>query len=384
MKKFIKYIKQPALAGTILCMALWACSDMNELSDRFMNKGETVYAAKVDSAAVHSGYKKVEVAFYISTLRIDTVKVYWNDFQRVSDVVIGNQQGVFSAVIEGLDESAYIFQLVSVDNYGNKSLPVEVSGEAFGDNRLSLLRSRNITSAVYNNTTGEVTIKWGAAVDNSSGCLLTYTNTANEPASIPVPPEEMTTTIPAGFKSGLRFVTQFVLGEGSVAETFSTDVVSQGVWREILPKTEWSAIASSYHDSPRQASAAIDGNPNQPWHSCAGCGERGMPQWIQIDFGAGNAKPIDGIVYQPRIDDINDKSFPKRVTWESSSDATNWTTIREDLNLDYPISNSPNPQWLTCTTPTVARYLKCTIHEAWPTNRAYTYIGELGIFEIVN
>jgi hypothetical protein len=383
MKKYIKYITQLALAGVILCLALWACSDMNELSDRFMTKGETVYAAKVDSAVTHGGYKKVEVEFYIRTLRIDTVKVYWNDFQRVSDVVVSNRSGVFSTVIEELNESAYIFQLVSIDSYGNKSLPVEVSGEAFGDNRLSLLRSRNITSAVYNNTTNEVTIKWGAAVENSSGCLLTYTNTDGQTATLHVPPDETTTTIPAGFKSGLYFVTQFLLGEGSVAETVSTDAVSQGVWREILPKSGWSAIASSYHDNPRQPSAAIDGNPNQPWHSCAGCSERGMPQWIQIDFGAGNALPIDGIVYQPRIDDINDKSFPKRVLWESSNDASAWTTVREDYNLDYPISNSPNPQWLPCTVPTVARYLKCTIHEAWPTNRAYTYIGELGIFEIV-
>ncbi|MDR0738477.1 MAG: discoidin domain-containing protein [Prevotellaceae bacterium] len=380
MKKYIKYIRQMAY-GSALCVALWACSKMNELSDRFLNTGEAVYAAKVDSVLTYTGYKKVEVKTYISIGRIDTVKVYYNDYQDCVDIPVNNRSGVFSKVIEGLDERAYIFNVVSVDSYGNKSLPVEVQGIAFGDDRLNLIKSisRNIVSAIYDNTTNEVTVKWGGAVENSSGCLLTYTNTSDQPDTLTVPPSETVTVIP-DWKSGLRSSTQFVVGEGNMAETFSTEPVSQGVYKEVLPKTGWSAEASSFHDSPRQSSAAIDNNPMQPWHSSAG--GQSMPQWIILNFN--NAVQIDGIVFQQRIDDINDRAFPYRIKWEASNDKSNWTTILESLGLEYPtVKDVPNPLWLPCTTPTTAQYLRCTISETWPVSRGYTYIGELGIYQIL-
>jgi hypothetical protein len=360
---------------------------MNELSDRFMDKGETVYAAKVDSVAGHAGYKKVEVEIHINGRKIDTVKVYWNDYQNLVDVPVNNAPGMYPVVIPNLNEQAYIFQLVSIDSYGNKSLPVEMSVEVFGDNRISLLRSRNIASAELSPATGEVTVKWGAAVENSTGCRLAYTNTNNEAATIDALPSDDATVI-SDFKSGLRFSTQFVLGEGNSAETFSTDEVSQSVLKSYMTaadKSAWTAEASSFHDSPRQASAAIDGNPWQPWHSSAG--GQSMPQWIILDFGAGNALPIDGIVYQARIDDINDKAFPKTVQWESSNDKSTWTTILSSENLAYPTvkpaQGQEKPLWLPCTTKTTARYLRATISETWPTPRAYTYIGELGIYQNV-
>lgn len=377
MRQFIKYIRQMAL-GSMLCVALWACSKMNELSDRFLNTGEAVYAAKVDSALTYTGYKKVEVQVYIGAGRIDTVKVYYNDYQDCTDIPVNNQSGVFSKVIEGLEERGYIFQVVSVDSYGNKSLPVEVQGIAFGDDRLNLIKSisRNIVSAIYDITNG-VSVKWGGAVENSSGCLLTYTNTSDQPATIAVSPSA-TLTVISDWKSGLRSSTQFVVGEGNMAETFSTEPVSLGVHKEVLPKTDWSAEASSFHDDPRQASAAIDGNPMQPWHSSAG--GQSMPQWIILNFG--NAVQFDGIVFQNRIDDINDKAFPYRIKWEASNDKSNWTTILESLGLEYPTEKVANPLWLPCT-PTTAQYLRCTISETWPTSRSYTYIGELGIYQIL-
>jgi hypothetical protein len=379
MKKYIKYVKQVAL-GSVLGIALWACSDMNELSDRFLDKGETVYAAKVDSVALHAGYKKVEVELYINTRKIDTVKVYWDDYQQFVNVPVSNQQGVYRTVIDNLEESAYIFHLVSLDSYGNKSLPVEVSGEAFGDNRVSLLRSRNIALAKYSyDNGGEVIINWGGEVENSTGCRLAYTNTANEPAIIDVPPDETTTVIP-DWKTGLRYSTQFVLGEGSLRGQYNTSEAGLRVLKEVLPKAGWSASASSSH-AGFSPGGLIDGNPMVPWHSNASGGN--MPQWITIDFGSGNARHIDGIVFQGRIDDITDKGFPKRIVWEVSDDNAEWTTILSRFELDYPTSQEPNPLWLPCSVPAAGRYLRCTISETWPNSRSWTYIGEMGIYQEV-
>jgi hypothetical protein len=384
MKKFIKHIKQLALAGSVVTgVGLSSCSDMNELSDRFMNSGETVYAAKIDSVATHAGYKKVEVEIHIATLKIDSVKVYWDDYQYSTTISVNNRRGVFRTIVDNLEERSYIFQLISIDSYGNQSLPVEVSGEAFGDSRLSLLRKRNISTAGLTPATGVLIVKWGAEVENSFGCRIAYTNQDDEPAFVIVPPDSTVTTI-FDFKSGLRYATQFVLGDADLAEMYTTDEVRQSVlkvWNTAADKAAWSAEASSFHDAPRAASAAIDGNSWQPWHSAAS--GQSMPQWIIIDFGAGNALPIDGIILQDRIDDIGDRAFPKTILWEASNDKTAWTTILAYEALVYPTASVETPQWLPCTTSSVARYLRGTISLTWPTSRGYTYIGEIGIYQNV-
>jgi hypothetical protein len=360
--------------GSVLGVALWMCSDMNELSDRFLDRGETVYAAKVDSVALHAGYKKMEVELHINTRKIDTVKVYWDNYRQSVNVPVSNQPGVFRTVIDNLEESAYVFYLVSLDSYGNKSLPVEAAGEAFGDSRVSLLRSRNIVLAKYDYVAGGVAVNWGGVVENSIGCRLTYTNTNNEPAAIDVAPDE-TTTIISDWKKGLRYSTQFVLGEGSLRELYNTDETSQRVLKEVLPKSGWTATAKSYHGD-FYPSQVIDGNAMKPWHSAT----NGMPQWITINFGA--VQHIDGIVYQGRIDDVNDKGFPKKVVWEVSDDNATWTTILSHLELEYPtVYGEENPLWLPCSAPAAGQYLRCTINETGPNIRDWTYIGEIGIYQ---
>jgi hypothetical protein len=343
-----------------------------------------IFAPQVSSATVHAGNRKVELEVQIDAPGITTVQVYGGDYRHFADIAVNSQTGVFRTVINNLEEGDYTFRIYSTDNDGNKSLPVDVQGEAFGENRISQLSNRSITVAILSGSTGTTTISWGDPAENSTGCTLTYTGTDNGSKTITALPDATVTTID-DFKSGLRYSTQFVLGSGNVAEPFSVDEAPQTVFKNIDGKSGWSAEASSYHDNPRQASAAIDGDPWQPWHSSAS--GQSMPQWIIIDFGAGNALPIDGIVYQARIDDINDRAFPKTVQWESSNDKSTWTTILSSENLEYPTAKpevgQEKPLWLPCTTKTTARYLRATISATGPISRGYTYIGELGIFEVV-
>jgi hypothetical protein len=338
------------------------------------------FAPQVTNAVVHSGYKRVEVEFNIAAAGINTVKVYGNNYQHLADVSVNNATGAFSAIIENLEESTiYTFQIFSVDGAGNLSLPVEVQGEAFGDNRISQVRrNRDITAAIYKAATSEVTVNWGAVVTNSTGCTLTYTGTDNQPKTVSAAPDATSTTLP-NWKSGLHYATQFVLGTGNVAHTFSADETSQRVLKEV-PKTGWTATAKSYHGN-FYPSQAIDGNAMNPWHSNA---SENLPQWLTIDFGAGNAQLIDGIVYQGRIDDVNDRGFPKKVVWEVSDDNATWTTILSVSELEYFTDYGvEHPLWLPCTTPATARYLRCTISETWPNSRNYTYFGEMGIYQYV-
>jgi hypothetical protein len=167
---------------------------MNELGDRFMDKGETAYAAKVDSIVAYTGYESLEIEIYISSSRIDRIRIYWNDYNDFTDIQTGNQTGVFKTLIENLEEKSYLLNVVSIDSYGNTSLPVELTGEVIGDNYLSSLRNRSVSSAVY--ASGTLTLAWSNAPNSLAFSELLYTDISGNEKSMRIYSDELSTSIP--------------------------------------------------------------------------------------------------------------------------------------------------------------------------------------------
>jgi hypothetical protein len=153
-----------------------ACSKMNDLSDRFLDEGEIIYAAMADSVAPHAGDGRIELEILVKTQRIDSIRIYWDNFGQQEDIFIGNKPGVYRKVINDLDEAAYLFQLVSIDMFGFKSLPFEVTGNVYGDDFRSMLQDREILSAVYTPATMTLTIRWAGEVSYGVGSELMYVN----------------------------------------------------------------------------------------------------------------------------------------------------------------------------------------------------------------
>jgi hypothetical protein len=376
MKKFIKFSKHAAFLGSILCIVWASCSDMNELADRFYVEGEIIYASKIDSAIAHIGYKKVGIDIFISTERISKVRVYWNNYQDSADIPVNNSKGVINKTFENMGESSYIFQIVSIDNYGNKSLPIELSGEAIGDNFMSLLRNRNVMSAIYSDV-NEVTVSWGNSPNYNIGCKLTYTNTSDETVTVDVPAQDNATVIP-DWKAGLSYYTRFVVNEDAM-DTLIVDTVNNvDIWEELGDKSAWEVFEyTGDQHNDMSPDKAIDNDPMSTWHTKA---DLDFPYYIIIDLGA--SLQIDGIVFQNRIDDLNGgTNWPKKVMWETSDDLgdlgdlANWTTVLEFSEM----TRTKDELWLPCSVKTTARYLKFNMYSGW-NNQPYGYIGEMGIF----
>jgi hypothetical protein len=344
---------------------------MNELSDRFLDEGEIAYAYKADSVVAHTGYKRVGIDIYIGSRRVDKARIFWNNYSDSLDVNIGNRSGVFHAFVENLEESMYVFYIVSIDLYGNKSLPVELSGEAVGDNFMSSLRNRAIVSAIYT-ADDEVTVKWGNSPNRSLNCVLSYTNTANQKVSIDVPAEENTTVI-EDWKSGLSYITRFIPAENA-ADTLHLNPVNQDVWVEFSDKSGWSVAdyTGGYYNNDYMPDNVIDGIPTTTWYTNT---SQNYPYYIIIDFGS--ALQIDGIVFQNRIDMATMDNYPKQVKWEASNDLNEWTTI---LSLNE-MSNTRDELWLPCTVKTSAQYLKFNMYNGWKGAANGTF-GEMGVFRI--
>ena len=66
----------------IFCVGVFStsCDDMDALHIGFLEEGETIYAAKVDSASVGPGNGRVKMELFINAQRIEKLRIYWNAY----------------------------------------------------------------------------------------------------------------------------------------------------------------------------------------------------------------------------------------------------------------------------------------------------------------
>lgn len=266
-----------------------SCSGMNDLSDKFLKEGEIIYAAMPDTVEFGSGDHRVKFLVHMNTNRVQKVRIYWNDGGDSLDMEVGNRTGVFPQVVEGLEERSYVFQLVSFDKYGNKSLEYEVYGASYGQNYVNSFLDRNVVSVAVNGS-GDKILRWGD-IDTSSLDAkyneLRYTNSAGEHVVLKVPFTDRETTL-TDLKQGtnVEYRTAYVPDDMAI-DTFYTEyrefVLSDDGYFAML-KDGWKLLKYSDQvngDTNNVASNAIDGNTKNRWHSASNA----YPHWLTIDFG---------------------------------------------------------------------------------------------------
>lgn len=209
---------------TIICIALIAfctqsCTNMNDLHQKYLDEGEIIYAARIDSVHVFAGRNRLQLEMFIGSQRIDSVRVYWNNYTDSLTIGVKNQTGVINKFINDMPETDYVFNLVSFDKFGNKSLPVEKAGKVYGTNFQNFLLNRVVKKAII--AKGVTTITWSSALDKGLNCDLIYTNTTGAQVTKIVPMSEVSTVL-ADYASNLTYRTSF-LPEATAIDTFYTD-----------------------------------------------------------------------------------------------------------------------------------------------------------------
>ena len=126
--------KNSYLTGCLaLLIALSSCTKMNDTQEKYLDWGEKIYAAKIDSVFALSGYQRQVIDIYYSAPRIDHGIIVYNLNQ---DTVVfelpedGSRH--FSVPINNLEEAEYNYTIYTFDKDGNKSLPTETSGKVYG------------------------------------------------------------------------------------------------------------------------------------------------------------------------------------------------------------------------------------------------------------
>jgi hypothetical protein len=265
---------------TGLFAAMLSCSKMNDLHDGYLD-GEIIYAAKVDSAEALAGENRVELNVTVRSQRVETVRVFWNNYADSTDIAVGNQVGMFRKMLENLAENSYIFQLVSFDGFGNRSLPFETSGSVYGDRFRSTLSNRGIQSVYAGD--GSLTVNWGGAMDNATGSELVYTDREGREQTLWIPVTDASTTV-AGWASGLRYRTLF-LPEATAIDTFYADWRTVGDIPFRYSTAGWTAESrNGNHNWGANGGApglVLDGDINTGWHSAP---SSPLPQCLVIDM----------------------------------------------------------------------------------------------------
>ena len=106
---------------------LSSCSKMNDLHQQYLDKGEKVYAAKVDSVTAFIGVDSQVLEIYLPSQRVAKGLITWNlgaDSLEFDAPENGNCKTV---TITGLTEGNYTYEIYTYDSFGNISLPFEIT-----------------------------------------------------------------------------------------------------------------------------------------------------------------------------------------------------------------------------------------------------------------
>ncbi len=219
-----------------------SCDDMNSLHEEYLDRGIDIYIGVADSLSVQPGLNKIGFKWKINAdPRISKTVIRWEesaggtmvDKSATIPVVRTTEDEMWlEHVLYNIPEAEYIFKFQILDNSGNTSKTMEISGSVLGDVYVENLRNRNFKS-IAKLVTGEMQIEWELA---PSGTLLysvvEYVNTNGETVSIDVPNDEEKTLL-KGLETGDEIELYSVHFPENGLETFQ----SKGRYY-IMPKFE--------------------------------------------------------------------------------------------------------------------------------------------------
>ncbi|MDR0573396.1 MAG: DUF4998 domain-containing protein, partial [Tannerella sp.] len=97
----MKYLYKTCIVAVFAVFCLVSCDDMNDMHLGYLERGEKVYAAKVDSVSPNIGYGRIEMEVFVYTQKIDHIRFFWNARSDSADFDIG-RAGVFKCLIDNL------------------------------------------------------------------------------------------------------------------------------------------------------------------------------------------------------------------------------------------------------------------------------------------
>ncbi|SHE80615.1 F5/8 type C domain-containing protein [Bacteroides faecichinchillae] len=339
----------------MLAVMFTACSEMNDLHQHYLDEGERVYAAKVDSVLTKPGKLRLALDIFLPSQRAEKGMIYWNNNQDSLEFEVERTQDEFQRIIiADLQEGSHIFTFMMYDSFGNSSLPYEAVGTVYGEDYANSLLNRGIEEVVKSGN--DMLIRWKESGE-SAGVLLTYTNKSGETMNVEIPSYE-TETVVSDVNSGDEFsYITYYLPVDEAIDVFPT-VPKSGrfPYEKWEDRSGWEVIACSdeREDDGGGKSAVLDGNMDTYWHSQWGP-DMPLPHWVLIDMK--KSYEVGGIEIARRLNNTDTKA----LKFEISEDGTNFVEMG---TMDFGgTSNTENSKTVTFSV-VQGRYLKCWVTES--------------------
>jgi len=121
------------LLWLLCCSLILSCSKMDSSYEPYLKDGEKYYPGKPTNVEIHTGRNRAEVQFDRSAdPSIVKYIAYWNNRLASKEFTANSSTGIEKIMIPDLSEGYYSFEIIAVDNAGNKSLAADANGNVYG------------------------------------------------------------------------------------------------------------------------------------------------------------------------------------------------------------------------------------------------------------
>lgn len=351
-----------------------ACKKMDSTYSKYIVKGGILYPGAAKSAVVRSGNKRAELVWVNSSdPKVVGAKVYWNNFQDSVTVPITASMDSVRYTFSNLAENFYSFTIRTYDAQGNKSVPVEVSGNVYGDSYQARILERPVNAAFLKNTNA-LSITWNDA-DTVTGAFKTeveYTSTAGAVKTVSFPARQVVTEI-ADYQQGTTFKYRTLYLPDSLAiDVFYTGYLTQT--EVLLDKKEWSVIAFSdqYSSGNEAAKNMIDGTQYTRWHTNGSA----YPHSITVDMGAVRTVKRFSTLNSLYDGPEGDNRAPIKIQFLVSRDNVTWTSLGEYSSNNVILTE----QFYQMPAGATGRYFKLVGLLGPSGNSQYMVLGEVSAY----
>lgn len=222
---------------------LSSCDSQTSIYEQYIVPNGLIYPGPAHTVKAYPGYKRIKIAWLKSTdPRVQKAKIFWNNYTDSVEVPITANMDTISYIIEPIEENTYTFMIHTYDSEGNKSIPVEVLGEVYGDKYKDMLINRQLRDTYYDGQYLKLT--WGNASDSEVGVRVSWTDNNGANRSTLVDAETTETLIPNfNFDHPLSYCTVYM------PDSFSIDLIEASLVEKkieplvLLPKDTWNAIS---------------------------------------------------------------------------------------------------------------------------------------------
>jgi hypothetical protein len=299
---------------------------MDESYDEYIIPNGIVYPGKATSPVVCPGHNRAKVVWLRGNdPKVIKARVYWNNYTDSIEINVPQDVDTISCLIGPLEENTYTFIIRTYDLDGNVSIPVEVTGDVYGDIYQGSLFNRTITGEEVNDQ-GKWTINWESVGKNSTAIATEMEYITNDKIIqqliIPVSANvtEITNQKPG---AGFQYRTLY-LPDSLAIDTFYTAYIAGEIPLSPVNKSGWTVTASSDARDTQAPNGApekvIDGDNTTFWHSKHKPSSPGYPHWLAFDM----KKEVE--VWQVQL--THRQSYPeqsfKGFTIQGSNDGANW------------------------------------------------------------